>query len=60
MSDSMIRKDLKSREKILKWMVKHNISDLSLIAEIVSRYNRDPDALLKLIKNKNFHLVLSK
>ena len=60
MSDSSVRKDLKSREKILKWMVKHNISDLSLIAEIVSRYNRDPDALLKLIKNKNFHLVLSK
>ena len=60
MTDAQIKKDLKQRETILKWLVKHNITNIVSISEVVSRYNRDPKELLKLLKKKNYHLVLSK
>jgi hypothetical protein len=60
MSDQSLKKDLKNREKVLKWMAKHNIRSLVQIAEIVSMYNKSPENLLKRLQKKDFRLVLSK
>lgn len=52
MSDKEIKKTLKEREKILNWMVKHNVNTVNGVGKTIAEYYSNPKELLKIV-NKN-------
>lgn len=52
MTQSEINSDLKSKEKILNWLVKNNIRAIQDIGKIMREYYLDPDVVIKSA-NKN-------
>jgi flagellar protein FlaI len=53
MSEAQIRKDLKNREKLLKWLVENKVRDLDEVSNVLSNYMKDPEATMKTLKGKN-------
>lgn len=54
MTQSEISSDLKSKEKILNWLVKHNIRSIQNIGKIMRTYYLDPEVIVKAA-NKNIN-----
>lgn len=52
MSDVEIKKNLKERQKVLSWMVKHNVNTVNGVGKIIAEYYLNPKELLKIV-NKN-------
>ena len=49
-TDEDVKKEIESRVKVLKWMVKKNITDYRKIASIISMFYLSPDFLLGRIE----------
>ena len=49
-SDSRVRQELENRKKVLQWMVKKDIKSYETVGKVVSKYTKDPDAVLKKVK----------
>jgi len=50
LNEREIKRELKNREKVLNYMIKKNIRDVSSVGKIVSSYAKSPDKILKKIK----------
>lgn len=44
-----IKKEIKNREKVLKWMVENNIRFYKDVADVIASYYKDPETVLKKI-----------
>jgi hypothetical protein len=61
MSDKDIVKTLREREKVLQWMVKHQVSTVNGVGKIIAEYYMDPKNLLKIIeKNEKPEKIVPK
>ncbi len=49
MSKSEIDKDLKKREKVLDWMVRHNLRDIQSVGRVMHNYYIDSENLIKAV-----------
>ena len=49
-SDSRVKQELENRKKILQWMVKKDLRSYETVGKVVSEYTKDPDAVLKKVK----------
>ncbi len=54
-SKAMIEKEIKEKEKILKWLLHHNISDVDEVGRVVAEFYTRKENLLKHV-NKNIPL----
>lgn len=55
MNDAQLRQDLSEKEKILNYMVKHNITDVDDVGRLMAEYYTDKDNLMKFVNaNKKF------
>lgn len=52
MSQSDVREEIEQRAKVIKWMVKRNITDYKKIASIISTFYLSPDFLLGRIERE--------
>lgn len=50
MTDEEIKKDLKDKEAILEWMVKHDIKDVNKVGETISRYYQNKKEVLDQVR----------
>ncbi|KYK27140.1 hypothetical protein AYK26_00405 [Euryarchaeota archaeon SM23-78] len=56
MSDSQIKHDLDEKERVLNYMVKHNITDVDEVGRIIAEYYTNKHNLMKFVHaNKRFH-----
>ncbi len=61
MTDQEIKKDLKNKMKVLRWMVKNNINTVNTVGRVVSEYYLDEEKVLKIInENQSPELILGK
>jgi len=60
MNDTEIEKDIKEKEIILKWMVKHKIQNVDLVGRIFAEYYLDPKKILQLARNGDYPKELLK
>ena len=61
MTDQEIKKDLKNKMKVLKWMVKNNINTVNTVGRVVSEYYLDEEKVLKIInENQSPELISGK
>ncbi len=51
LTEDEVNKELKTREKILLWLVKENINDLDMIGYIVKLFYTTPEAILKMAQD---------
>jgi len=55
MSDSQIRQDIKEKEKVLNYMVNHNITNVDDVGRIIAEYYTDKPNLMRFVNvNKKF------
>jgi len=55
MSDSEIERDLNEKEKVLNYLVKHNIAGVDEVGRIIAEYYTDKDNIMKFVNaNKVF------
>ncbi len=53
-----VNQELKSKEKILEWMVKQKIRGIEQVGRVLNAYYTDPESILQLAeKNKQFETV---
>ncbi|MDI6806446.1 MAG: ATPase, T2SS/T4P/T4SS family [Candidatus Aenigmarchaeota archaeon] len=50
MNEKEIHDNLKEKEEILKWFVKHNVNKVNAIGRVISEYYINPEDILKAIK----------
>ena len=61
MTPKELDKELKEKEKILKWMLKNDISNVNDVGIVASLYYRDPDHLRKAVSKRwNFNQVIDR
>jgi flagellar protein FlaI len=53
LSDSEIKKDLKNKENILKWIRKNNINTVNGVGKVVAETYHDPKKVMEVIKKDN-------
>ncbi|MDI6798524.1 MAG: ATPase, T2SS/T4P/T4SS family [Candidatus Aenigmarchaeota archaeon] len=59
MSDREIKKDIESKEKILKWMLKNKVNTVNTVGKVVSEYYTEPEKVLTAIsKNESPRTIL--
>ena len=51
MTENDIQKDLKEKETILNWMLKHNVKDVDLVGKIMKVYYKSPNVIINLAQN---------
>lgn len=49
-SNSRIKQELENRKKILQWMMKKGLRSYEAVGKVVSKYTKDPDVVLKKVK----------
>jgi len=60
MSEKEINQDLKDKERILQWMVDHNINVVDAVGKVIADYYQDPDSIIDLAsKNKKPSEILT-
>lgn len=47
---SEILDELKKKEQVLEWMIKHDVHDVTDVGKIIAEYYRDPDTVLEKVK----------
>ena len=52
-SDTRVHQELENRKKILQWMMKTDLRSYEAVGRVVSEYAKDPDAVLKKVKEDN-------
>jgi len=52
MTDEQMKDNLKEKEKILNWMLKHNVKTVNTVGKIVADYYHNRDFVMKIV-NKN-------
>lgn len=58
MSSKELDEELVKKEKILKWMIKHEVKGINKVGNILEAYYTDPDFILKLVeKNQKFKAI---
>ena len=56
MSEAEIKKDLYEKEKVLNYMVKHDINEVDEVGRVIAEYYTDKHNLMKFVNaNKRFH-----
>ncbi|MBW2990921.1 type II/IV secretion system ATPase subunit [Candidatus Woesearchaeota archaeon] len=56
MSDVDIRKDLSEKEKVLNYLIKHEITDVDEVGRIIAEYYTNKPNIMKFVSaNKKFH-----
>jgi flagellar protein FlaI len=51
MTTAEIKKDLKDKEEILKWLIKHQIKEVDLVGKITKIYYATPEVIIEAAKN---------
>ncbi|HDQ59682.1 MAG TPA: CpaF family protein, partial [Candidatus Woesearchaeota archaeon] len=52
MSKKELKDDLEEKEKVLRWLVKHNINTVNTVGYVISRYYMDREDLFKKMNSK--------
>jgi flagellar protein FlaI len=50
-NEEQINNELSKRKEVLDWMCKNNLRSYEQVGQIVAEFSKDPDSILKKIKN---------
>lgn len=55
-TNNELKKSLKEKDQVLKWLVKQNINTVDSVGKVMAEYYTQPEYLMKIVK-KNKKLV---